>query len=1045
MTRKLRFHDTIIIRTPLLPYQSINNKKEIKEAIKSNIIQEALFLASPGLYDAALKFSSGQITPDKQDRFSYTAYKYLSRMRSRPTPFGLFAGCGTLTWGDKTDIVLAGTEDLKRYSRLDMSYLCHLVQSLEKTDRIREELIFYPNTSINVKNDNLTYIEYFYHNDRRVHKLVEVEFNEFLSLVLKEAKQGKKINEIAKALTAEYSEISEQESTTFISDIIDSQILVSELQPTVTGDEYLQVILRTLNSINNSTGIKLTEVTELTKVFQWLRNLDKRKVNEITHYNDLKKQLKVLNTDTIDGKLFQVDLLKKTQDGSFLSADIKTQLLEVFHFLENFNKSYYPNTLKVFLEKFREKFEDQEIPLLDIMDTERGLGYPVQRSKIVSDLVDEIEIQDRNDEISSTLKLGNVEKKLLHLLIESIKNNDHTIFLDKEIFSNSQNVNNKFPSTFIAFFSLIGQKEGVPSILLKTFGGASATKIIGRFGHLDPKINTLLQEIAEFEDQCEAKDTINAEIVHLPESRDGNVLSRPAFRKFEIPFLAKPSVPYDQQIQLDDLLVSVDANSNKIRLRSKRLNKYIKPRLGSALVTKNSFNPIYRFLGDLEGVNERLGVQFSWGNLASIFNRFPRVCYKNIILSSAIWILNKKDFEDLLKEGKQSIEQWRKSWNLPQKFMLCDGDNELLIDLNSELSCEVFLNSIKHLSQIILEEFLFDSDTIPVVDKNGHMYGNQFIATLFNEEESENLKQKKSTHEAVNVQPTDVERTFLPGSRWLYYKFYCGIEFADSLIAKVIMPLIDNYIEKGQVSKWFFIRYNDPDFHVRVRIELNDLDKLGQIISTVHQTLQPYKNDGLISKIQMDTYNREIERYGAETMVTSEKIFYADSVSVAKFLVVNEELENEQLRWQFAIFSLDSYLNSFLPSIDEKQQFVLRVRDGFGQEFGMENKQIKIQLNNRYRKLRKDIELLTQGEHPLMHLFQPITASRNKAISDDCNQLKKQYADSKNDQLWVSYLHMHINRLFQTKQRFHEFVLYYLLEKQYKSMIERIKYQKNFA
>ena len=49
------------------------------------------------------------------------------------------------------------------------------------------------------------------------------------------------------------------------------------------------------------------------------------------------------------------------------------------------------------------------------MDTERGLGYPVQGSKIVSDLIDEIEAPDRNDEISSTLKLGNVEKKLLHL------------------------------------------------------------------------------------------------------------------------------------------------------------------------------------------------------------------------------------------------------------------------------------------------------------------------------------------------------------------------------------------------------------------------------------------------------------------------------------------------------------------------------------------------------------------------------------------------------------------------------------------------------
>uniref|UniRef100_A0AAU6WQW3 Lantibiotic dehydratase n=1 Tax=Chryseobacterium endophyticum TaxID=1854762 RepID=A0AAU6WQW3_9FLAO len=51
-----------------------------------------------------------------------------------------------------------------------------------------------------------------------------------------------------------------------------------------------------------------------------------------------------------------------------------------------------------------------------------------------------------------------------------------------------------------------------------------------------------------------------AELSHLPESRIGNVISRPSFCEYEIPYLAQSIKTTDKQILIDDLMLSVKGN-----------------------------------------------------------------------------------------------------------------------------------------------------------------------------------------------------------------------------------------------------------------------------------------------------------------------------------------------------------------------------------------------------------------------------------------------------------------------------------------------------
>ena len=110
----------------------------------------------------------------------------------------------------------------------------------------------------------------------------------------------------------------------------------------------------------------------------------------------------------------------------------------------------------------------------------------------------------------------------------------------------------------------------------------------------------------------------------------------------------------------------------------------------------------------------------------------------------------------------------------------------------------------------------------------------------------------------------------------------------------------------------------------------------------------------IIWKVQLDTYNRELERYGANTMELSESLFCHDSWATLQFLDLIEGDEGERLRWLYGLRAIDGLLEAFQYNIGEKLQLMERLKIGFGQEFNM-SRPLKKQLDGKYRKERERI------------------------------------------------------------------------------------------
>lgn len=1028
----MQFINHYIFRSPLKPVKSTNDPA----------FSEALYLATPTLYGEYQKNLKNAINDPKEiKKLNVSLYKYKTRASNRCTPFGLFAGLSVGEWETKNEIVLNSNlkETLYRKTRLDMNVLYSLTQELVKLEFIKSHLKFYPNTSIYSIGNSYRYIEYYYNNNRRFHKINRVDFTTYLEHILDESKAGLTKQQLINLLIN--CGVNEQEGVDFIDEIISIQLLINQLEPTVTGIEYFDVLMNDLKEIyllnKNSELNKI--ITLLGEVDKSIKVIDNDVINSISSYKEIYQQLKYFLPELSETNLFQTDLYKKTLTNS-LNLNIQEELGRAIQFLNKITPPKNNSNLEEFKKKFYERYEDYEVPLLVALDTETGVGYPVKINTGINELVEDVFASD-NSNTASDIKWDMLQSYLLKLINDCNKSNKKVIRVNEDDFKDINFLDTNLPHTMSVMFKVLDSVSN--KIEITSIGGNSAINLLGRFANGNNELSKIVLGLAEFE-QLQMPDRIIAEIVHLPESRTGNILSRPNFRAYEIPYLAKSSVPADYQIKVDDLTLKIKNNS--IVLFDKRLNKEIIPRLGNA--HNFSFNslPVYHFLCDLQSQDfSKTSIGFNWGVLANQFNFLPRVEYSNTIISPARWRLNGNDLNGL-KDKKKSDEEkhfiffeLKRRLDLPDKFLIVDFDNELLIDCNENIAIDTFIDLIKNKTEIIVAEYLFNSENAIIKDTDKNSYTNEFIAVILNEK---NIKDYTST---IVSKTFTSKKFFSIGSEWLFYKIYCGPKIADYILAEKLKPITEILLKEGIIDKWFFIRYGDPDFHLRVRVHISNFQKYGEVLLLINSELEPLISLNVIAKIQTDTYKRELDRYGDNSIELVEQIFFNDSIFVTNMLSLLDAEGGSEIRWKIAIRSVDEFLCEFQLDIQQRYDLVEFLKDSFFKEHGGK-KELKLILDNKFRTHRSKVEdVLNKSSdkqkdyYSIIELLNVRCKSNKAAITEllhikENNKLQTSFED-----LLASLLHMNLDRLFMGRNRTNEFVVYDLLFRYYKSVLVRLK------
>ncbi len=284
----------------------------------------------------------------------------------------------------------------------------------------------------------------------------------------------------------------------------------------------------------------------------------------------------------------------------------------------------------------------------------------------------------------------------------------------------------------------------------------------------------------------------------------------------------------------------------------------------------------------------------------------------------------------------------------------------------------------------------------------------------------------------------NIQRTYIPGSEWIYFKLYTGSSSADKILIHVIPRIISKLEANNQIVKWFFIRYQDPDFHLRIRFLVRNPSELGEVMVLFNTYLHPYIQDNIIWKMQIDTYKRELERYKAHLIEPTESLFHLDSSSMVSILKILDKTPGENLRWMISMKMIDDMLNNFRYTLPRKQQLLERMDHSFKSEFGYNEFNGK-QLNQMYRQYSKNMSAVIEEKDPSLLLCYRLLYKRSVALQKTVNEIITADKKNESDYLIPNYIHMTMNRMFRSRNRIYELIIYNFLNRYYRSQIARMK------
>lgn len=1027
----INFLDEVIIRSPVYPLNDTFTDDDITDLISNDFFMEAIYIASPTLYKECLLYKQGLVKEEKQkQKIINSLLRYYSRMSTRCTPFGLFSTVGV---GQFNDLIAAPSvkEDslFYRHTRFDMYFLQRTANLFLQMPYLARHILFFPNNSIYSANNEIRYIEYTYYNDFRKSKISAIVKNQYVTQVLEHCKQGSTRQGLIKLIVQE--NIEETIATQFVDDLIASQVLISEFEVATTSNEgYIYQIFNCLENIyaRSKDWYPLSILNVLKDCVTDMQSLDQNTHNKVDAYQKIVDKIKLLQPVIAEGKTFHIDSYRLYRPSTIaLRQSIKKELAELFqYFLEvSAGEVIISNHLNTFKSKFTNRYDTSVVPLIEVLDSDIGIGYPVNKQKKSSPLVDDIPLGNNSKAAGAQINMSAREKWLLEILKNSENNKQNSIQLADYVpphkYSLGQDDWQSLPRSVSAIFRTLDDEQ--QTLFFEFFNGPSAAPLLSRFTYGNKEIRNVVKKIIEHEELV-TDNAIYVEIVHLPDDRVSNILMHPPFRKYELPYLAIASTEEDNVIPLDDIHIKVE--SNEIILFSKARRKRIIPckthmHMHSAM---NSL-PLYHFWGDLQQDYNNRSLNFTVYNLQTLLTFIPRIYYKQTIISAATWNLPKQAIRNLenSKEFSSELITLKAKFDLPDQVLFVDGDNELLVNFSNLRSVQNWLKAIGSKDIIVLKEILWGSSG---------RFNHQYVATLLN-------TTPISFPEMPSFEHGMLQRQFGFGSEWLFVKLYCGIGSSDLILSKVILPFIHKITQAGIVAKWFFVKYQDPDYHIRLRFLMTDADKSNDIFELLNSFISSSEYGFLIWKLQPDTYYREIERYGSTSMEICESIFHLDSLFTLSIINYLQNKSNVNLAFLIGMRLVHDLLVGLQLSLDEKINFVNLNKRAYQKEFEANKLSVK-RINEKYALLKKDIfQILSSSpedkEPADYQAVRPLLRQRQELMHDSLAALLLQ---RNKEQLKVDFfsltsslIHMCLNRLITNKERLHELLVYEFLDMYY--------------
>lgn len=1013
-----------------------------KRFLNSAALLDALTVASPHTATALHSECRGEPRSEKERRrLEETLVKYFSRAHGRATPFGLFAGTNVGTFASSTTMSLARVDEHRRVVRLDFSVLGSIVDCLIKRRDVRRASRYRVNSSLYHCAGWVRYVEWRGDTRRDVHyELTGIQSTDALERLLSFADSRLVAwQELVDVLRPEYDDLSEIEG--FLDELIDAQVLVTELECPVTCDDALSVLVDQLSRM----AIAPQTVEALRRIMKMLRELEEPGAT-ITgkSLDSIRRELATVGTPDFPDNLLSAQLQLTPVAPLTLHDRVRGEIdcaLEYLVAIGSDVPSWFTSAeeeLRAFREAFQRRYDDAMVPLATALDAENGIGFGGAWFKSAVERTS----QARKRSQSNSWE-GHLAERLARL---SPHEHGELVLTATDLEHLTRDFGSP-PSEFIQAFVQLdaASPEAIDRgdflIHVDQCCGPTEASLAARFAVGNPDLaERLRRTVADVESQDHR---ILAEIAHIPGSRAGNIVVRPRLSKYEIPYLARSEAPDADQITIRDLFLFVEAD--RLVLWSQRLGKEVLPRMSSAHATlANGQLPIYRFLYALHAQQRNCVLAWSWGTLQA--NAWlPRVRVGRVVLSLARWRISAATAKGLKSASRQAqaglVASLRAEVGLPRYLSVDAVQQGLILDLDNELARDVFVDRLNTAHGSVVTEVFPYPESGGLVSSHGrHTF--ELVVPLRTD--------FRRPHSSAARETARV--THAPGGRWLTLKIYTGQVTADRILRDILAPAIAELEAKQLVKRWFFLRYADTDFHLRVRFEGHRDELWPEVLPAMHEQLQPLIDNGAVFQTVIDSYRPEFHRYGGpEVMEIAHEMFCADSRGALEVLTHLPDSASGPDRLLCAIVGVNGYYDAFaelgVPHMLATESALERLGSSLW-DTELAATAGRRRNGQAFRQIRASIEelLSSPARGHLAGAIAPI-ARRDAALREQVGRLREASCAGKLTQrpvdLLLSYTHMHVNRILREYDRSTELRVYDALYRHYQSVFARKRIQRS--
>ncbi|MET9611774.1 lantibiotic dehydratase [Kitasatospora indigofera] len=818
-------------------------------------LAEGLHLASPALAAQVRTLLAATAPPAREVRRAALSFaRYLLRATSRATPFGLFAGVTSAGIG--LSAVARWGSDHHAVAAASAHWLAGVIARLEACPELRGRLPVIANSALSVRGDRLI-VPYQSNPDGQRSAAVEVSLRHTapVSSALTMARTPVRLDDLTGKLHADFPAAGERRVTALLDELLARRALITALHSPSTWTDALGHLVSQLEAADARTIGPVADLTaQLREIHTMLREGADKPAEQsrparqavTARMNDLLPTGR--HPLTVDLRLDATISLPSAVAREVESAALALARISAAPWGTTSWKSYH--------QRFYERFGiGSMVPVTDVV-ADSGIGFP--------DGYPGSTVGERRPTLTSR------DEALVRLAQGAALDGRDEVVLDEAM---------------MASLSLGPDPVRLPPHLelgVRVHAASTADLERGRFqlevvsvsrgagvgtGRflqvLDPAHRAAF--VAELADLPGAdRNTVAAQLSFPPLEPDTAHVTRVPRILPTVITLEEHRPPGDGILTLQDLAVSCDGR--RMYLAAPTLGHRLEAVAMHALNPHTHTPPLARFLTELSRAQCAAVTLFDWG-AARTMPFLPRLRHGRTVLSPARWRLESADLPARARpwaEWDAAFAAWRSRRRMPQQVSLTEGDRLLPLDLD-EVGHRVLLRT--HLdagAPAVLTEAARDAGWC---DGRAHEVVVPLKAVRPPQWPALPTPTRRRTIGRDHGQTPATSTVLLAG-------LYGDIRRQDTLLAQHLPDLLQRLGE----PPWWYVRFRDPDRHLRLRIALPDPADFGPAAATVSSWADELHHAGLLREVRYPVSYPEWGRWGAGAAWRAvEDVFRADS------------------------------------------------------------------------------------------------------------------------------------------------------------------------